>query len=99
MALYVVTAVRFGEDGEVERATWARVDGATNKFEEQLHEVEVDRLVEAFDHGDTVEITFETTHGRVSGGRLLRKVLPGGAENVREEDARPGRTIHDLPTF
>ena len=99
MALFIITAARFGKDGEVVRVRWARADGVANKFEEKLHEVEVDRVVEAFDRGDIVEMTFETTHGSVSGGRLIRKVLPGGAENVREERTQPGRTLHDLPTF
>jgi hypothetical protein len=99
MALFVVTAVRFGENGEVVRVRWARADGVANKFEEKLHEVEVDRVVEAFDRGDIVEMTFERTHGSVSGGRLIRKVQAGGTEIIQEEHTQPGRTLHDLPSF
>lgn len=99
MALYVVTAVRFDKEGEVESVRWARADGAANKLEEQFNDVGVDRVVEAFDRGDVVELRFETSHAWVSGGRLLRKVLPGGIENVIEERGGEGRTLRDMPTF
>lgn len=99
MALYVVTAVRFDKEGEVELVRWARADGAANRLEEQFHDVDVNRVVEAFDRGDIVELRFETSHGWVSGGRLLRKVLPAGIENVVEERGGEGRTLHDMPTF
>jgi hypothetical protein len=99
MALYVVTAVRFDNSGEVESVRWARADGAANKLEEQFNDVGVDRVVEAFDRGDVVELRFETLHGWVSGGRILRKVLPEGIENVIEERGDEGRTLRDMPTF
>jgi hypothetical protein len=36
MAIYVVTAVRFNDQGEVAKVRWARADGATNTFQERL---------------------------------------------------------------
>lgn len=99
MALFGVTAVRFDQPGEVARVLWARVDGATNKLIGPIHNVDVDRLIKAFNEGDTVVLLFETEHGRVSGGRLRRKVLPTGRENVIEDARVEGRTLKDLPTF
>ncbi len=98
MSLYVVTAVRFDQYGEVERVRWAGADGS-NVFTEALYDVDVDRVVEAFDRGDIVELRFETSKGWVSGGRLLVKVLPGGIERVVEERDAPGQTLRDMPTF
>jgi hypothetical protein len=56
-------------------------------------------VLEAFDHGDIVEMRFETANGTVSGGQLLRKVLPDGSETIREDRGGRGRTLHDLPRF
>jgi hypothetical protein len=99
VAIYVVTAVRFGDTGEVARVRWARVEGTTNTFQERLHDVEVKRVLQAFDHGDIVEVRFETAKGTVSGGQLLRKILPDGSETIRQDRGGPGRTLHDLPRF
>ena len=99
MAIYVVTAVRLTENGEVAKVRWARADGATNRFQERLHEVEVERVLQAFDHGDIVEMRFETAKGTVSGGQLLRKILPDGSQTIRQDRGGPGRTLHDLPRF
>lgn len=99
MTIYAVTAARFDTHGEVAAVLWASVSGATNTFNEKPYQVPVDRVVEAFDRGDTVELRFATSAGHVSGGRLLRKVLPGGYENVHEERGEPGRTLKDLPSF
>ena len=99
MSLYVVTAVRLDKQGEVESALWASVNGTTNSFNEQPYHVPVDRIVAALDHGDTVEMRFAAGGGYVSGGRLLRKVLPGGHERVREERGDTDRTLKNLPSF
>jgi hypothetical protein len=99
MALYLVVAVRFDRHGEVERVQWRCADGARNIFTTPAEEVEVDRVVEAFDRGDVVELWFDTPLGKVSGPRLRRKVLAGGRENIVEHDIVEGRTLHDLPTF
>ena len=95
MALYVVTAVRFDQNGEVEAVRWRSASGAANKFTGPEHEVPVDQVVEALDHGDVVEMHF----AGVSGARLAPKVLQDGAKNVREEGQDPGRTLRDLPRF
>jgi hypothetical protein len=99
MAIYVVTAVRLKDNGEVAKVRWAKADGATSTFQERLHDVEVERVLQAFDHGDIVEIRFQTSKGTVSGGQLLRKVLPDGSETIRPDRGGPGRTLHDLPSF
>jgi hypothetical protein len=99
MAIYIVTAVHLKDTGEVAKVRWARADGATNTFPQRLHEVEVERVLEAFDHGDIVEMRFETANGTVPGGQLLRRVLPDGSETLREDRGGPGRTLHDLPRF
>lgn len=99
MSLYVITAVQFSASGEVERVKWASVDGSIPKFEENIHIVEIDRVIEAFDRGDTVELVFPTSHGNVSGGRVVRKVLPGGHETITEEKQAEGRMLKDMPIF
>lgn len=100
VALYVVSGARFDEHGEVSRVRWARADGAANRFEEEVHEVDIDRVVRALDHGDTIMMRFPTASGYVSGGRLIRKVLPGGDERIRDENAQPeDRRLIDLPRF
>jgi hypothetical protein len=97
MAIYVVTAIGLNDTGEVAKVRWARVEGGRNSFQERLHDVEVGRVLQAFDHGDIVEIRIETANGTVSGGQLLRKVLPDGTETIRQDRGGPGRTLHDLP--
>lgn len=99
MSLCIVTAARFDKDGEVESMLWAQADGTVNRFSEQPYVVPVDRVVEAFDRGDVVEIVFSTPSGNVSGGRLLRKVLSHGREGVQAERVIPGQGITDLPTY
>ena len=99
MSLYVVTAARFDMHGELESVLWASASGVANSFNEAPYQVPIDRIVEAFDRGDVVEMRFASAAGNVSGGRLLRKVLPGGYENAREERGEPGRTLKDLPSF
>ena len=99
MSLYVITAVRYNASGEVEQVKWASVDGAIPKFEEEPHVVEIDRVIEAFDRGDIVELVFPTTRGNVSGGRVIKKVLPGGQETITEEKQAEGRMLKDMPTF
>ena len=83
----------------MERVRWAKADGPANTLTGPLHNVDVDSVVEAIDHGDAVELRFQTAHGSVSGGRLRRKLLHGGTESVIEERGVKGRTLHDLPTF
>jgi hypothetical protein len=93
MALYVVTEVRWDNNrGEVQQVRWARADGARNEFIEDPYVVEVDRVVQAFDQGDTVVMRFRTGGGWVSGTRLRRKALAGGHESVEEEVVENGRT-------
>ena len=99
MTLYVITAVQFGSSGDVERVKWARVDGMANKFEEEPHVVELHRVIETFDRGDIVELVFPSTHGNVSGGRVVRKVLPSGHETIVEEKQAEGRMLKDMPSF
>ncbi len=99
MALYVVTEVRWDNRGEVEQVRWALADGASNEFIGPLHEVGVARVVEAFDHGDTVLLRFRLPAGWVAGTRLRRKGLAGGDVNIEEEKLEQGRTLHDLSTF
>jgi hypothetical protein len=100
MAIYIITAVRFRDDGEVTQVRWARASSnATNAFPGRGHEVDVARVIEAFDHGDIVEMRFETAKGTVSGGQLLRKTLPDGSQGIREDRAAAGRTLKDLPQF
>ena len=71
MSLYIVTAVRFDKHGEVESVLWASASGAANSFNAAPYQVPVDRIVEAFDRGDAVEMRFPAAAGYVSGGRLL----------------------------
>lgn len=99
MSLYLVIAVRFDANGEVKQVKWRAADGARNAFTSQPAIVGVDRIVEAFNRGDVVELWFDTPDGRVSGPRLRAKVLPSGFENVVEEFAVAGRMLRDLPTF
>jgi hypothetical protein len=99
VSLYVVIAVSFDRHGEVERVRWAKADGPAHTLTGRLHNVGVDRVLEAIDRGDVVELRFQTAGGSVSGGRLRRKLLPGGTESVTEVRGVKGRTLHDLPTF
>ena len=100
MALYLVTEVRWDNNrGEVQQVRWARADVASDEFIEEPHYVDVDRVVQAFDQGDTVVLRFRTGGGWVSGTRLRRKALAGGHESVEEEVVENGRTLRDLPTF
>jgi hypothetical protein len=99
MTFYVVTKARFDDQGEVAQVEWSEANGETRSFIGDQHVVEVDRVVEAFDRGDTVEMRFHIDGHWVSGGKLLRKVLPGGLENVKEERGGDGQQLRDLPTF
>ena len=99
MSLYVVTAARFDEHGEIESVLWVSANGTTRTSNEEPYPVPVDRVIEAFDHGDIVEMRFPTPGGYVSGGQLLRKVLASGYENLREERGDAGRTLRDLPSY
>ncbi|MDP3799107.1 MAG: hypothetical protein Q8R06_18515 [Polaromonas sp.] len=99
MTLYIVTAAHLDQAGEVESVLWAQADGTINRFSEQPYAVPVDRVVEAFDRGDFVEMVFPTPKGNVSGGRLARKVLPNGEEKVCAERSVPGQGIADLPLY
>lgn len=99
MSLYAITAVQFNASGEVERVKWASVDGSIPTFEEAIHIVEIDRVIEALDRGDTLELVFPTSHGNVSGGRVVRKVLPSGHETISEERQVEGNMLKDMPTF
>jgi hypothetical protein len=56
-------------------------------------------VLRAFDHGDIVEARFETANSTVSGGQLLREVLPDGPEVLRPDRGGPGCSLHDLPRF
>ncbi|SEI91270.1 hypothetical protein SAMN04244579_02426 [Azotobacter beijerinckii] len=98
MAIYIVTRVRITND-EVKGFIWARADGGSNRLIEKEHEATIDEVIDAIDRGDTVEMTFETGYGRVSGGRLLKAALPGGGATVIEERGGPKRNISDLPRF
>jgi hypothetical protein len=75
--------------------SWEDGTATTNTFQERLHNVEVERVLQAFDHGDSVEMHFETVHGTVSGGQLLRKILPDGSETIRQDRGGPGRSYPD----
>ena len=99
MGLFVVKAIRRDAAGEIESVQWARVDGVANEHENQFNVVEVDRVVEAIDRGDRVEFVLSTANGDVSGGYLMRKVLPGGFENVQEENPIENCTLRDMPIF
>ena len=100
MALYLVTEVSWDNNrGEVQQVRWARADGATNDFIEEPHYVNIDRVVQAFDQGDTVVLRFRTGGGWVAGTRLRRKALQGGHDSVEEEVVENGRTLRDLPSF
>lgn len=99
MSLFVIEKARSDETGEVQAVLWAQVDGASNKYLEPLHEVQVDRVVEALDRGDTVEVVFKTISGAVSGGPLKKKILQGGIESVTTARNTPGQMLSDLPTF
>jgi hypothetical protein len=99
MAIYIITAVRLRDDGEVGQVRWARAAGSTNTLQGRPHEADVARVIEAFDRGDIVEMRFETAKGTVSGGQVLRKPLPDGSESIREDRSGHGRTLKDLPRF
>lgn len=102
MALYAVTKARFDDQGEVALVKWGKANNEREKppFIEDQDVVEVDRVVEAFDRGDKVEMWFQVGGEWVSGGALVRKVLPDGKEKVQEERSDgEGRTLLDLPTF
>ena len=99
MGLYVVSAVRLDTAGEVEYVQWASVDGMANEYDKKVNIVGIDRVIEAIDRGDRVEAVFPTIHGNVSGGYLVRKVLPGGFENIQEENPIENRMLKDMPTF
>lgn len=99
MPVYFVTAVRFDKGGEVQRVCWVRADPAADQYEAAPHEVAVDRVVEALDRGDIVMTGFPGPHGFTTGGRLARRVLPGGEEIIEDEHLIEGRGLEDLPKF
>ena len=89
MALYIVTAVQFDATGEVQYVL--RGDNSHGL-------VEVARVVEAIDRGDIVEMWFfGHPLGQVSGGRLIKKLLPKGKMTIAEATVIPGRTLFQLP--
>lgn len=97
MPVYIVTAVRFDNRGEVELVRWTRADPAATRDEEIPHAVAVERVVEALDRGDTVMTGFQAARGLTVGCRLARRVLPGGEEVVQDEPGAAGRGLEDLP--
>ncbi len=99
MALYIITAVHLRDDGEVSAVRWARAGSVTDTFRDGTHEADVKHVLQAFDHGDIVEMRFETPQGTISGGQLLRKVLADGFQTLREDRRGFGRTLRDLPRF
>jgi hypothetical protein len=101
MTLYVVTKARFDNRDEVAQVEWAKAnnDDGNRSFAEEQRIVEVDRVVEALDRGDLVVMRFQVGGEWVAGCKLIRKELPGGEENLKEERSEEGRMLRDLPTF
>ena len=86
MAHYIVTAVQFDTTGEVQYVRW-RGDNSHGL-------VEVAGVVEAIDRGDIVEMWFS---GELSGGRVIKKLLPNGKVTIAEATVIPGRKLYHLP--
>jgi len=86
MGLYIVTAVQFDATGEVESVRW-RGDSSHGV-------VDVAKVVEAIDRGDIVQMWFT---GELSGGRVIKKLLPNGKVTIAEATVIPGRTLYHLP--
>src|SRR4051794_37639277 len=97
MTFYVITAVHLDAQGEVERVKWTNVNGLTRAPEGEPQEVLVDRVVEALDRGDIVEVRVPAASGYVSGGKVQRKVLPGGHERIQLE--RQNHSIDEVEKF
>ena len=76
--------------GEVEYVRWRR--------DHSRSVVAVAEVVEAIDRGETVEMWFAgPPQGHVSGGRLIKKMLPSGKVTIAEATVIPGRTLFHLP--
>ena len=99
MTLYVVSKARFDDQGEVTMVEWGQVTEPGTRFVGEQQVVPVDRVVEALDRGDNVEIRFHSASGWLSGGPLVKKVLASGAENIKTERQDEGQQVTDLPTF
>ena len=86
MGLYIVTPVQLDATGEVKSVRW-RGDSSHGV-------VDVAKVVEAIDRGDIVEIWFS---GELSGGQVIKKLLPNGKVTIAEATVIPGRTLFHLP--
>jgi hypothetical protein len=90
MAFYLVTTVQYNATGEVEYVLWRR--------DHSRSVVTVAEVVAAIDQGDTVEMWFSgPPQGQVSGGTLIKKILPSGKVTTAEATVIPGRTLFHLP--
>lgn len=97
MSLYVISKSRYGQNGTLTHVEWARADGGRADFVEPHTVVSVDRVVEALDRGDVVEMQHRADNGDwVSSGKLVRRILANGDETIIEERQTPGRMLSDL---
>jgi hypothetical protein len=96
MSLYIVSKSR--HDGDtLTHVEWATADGSRNAFNGPATTVVVDRVVEAIDRGDVVEMRHLSECGWVSSGKLVRKVQPNGTQTIIEEREIEGQRLIDMP--
>lgn len=98
MSLYVISKSRYDQNETLTHVEWAMADGERRAFVEPHGVVSVDRVVEALDRGDTVEMRHSAENGGwVSSGKLIRRILANGDETIVEERQTPGQMLSDLP--
>ena len=97
MSLFVVSKSRYDDSKVLTHLEWAMADGARDVFVEPHTVVPVDRVVQALDEGDVVEMRHISGNGWVSSGKLVRRILPNGHETITEERQSVGQMLRDMP--
>ena len=98
MSLYVISKSRYDHNGTLTHVEWAMADGERAALVEPHKVVSADRVIEALDRGDTVEMRHTAKNGGwVSSGKVVRRTLANGDETIVEERQTPSQMLSDLP--
>ncbi|XAI95656.1 hypothetical protein [Microcystis phage Mae-JY22] len=95
MIVHMVQRIRTNPSGKILAVQWQKVDPSVPRYLGSPEVVDVDRVVEALDHGDVVHLEWWVDEHTVMGPRVERDVLPNGTESIRSDD--PNRPITQLP--
>lgn len=100
MALYGVTALRFDENGRLDRLKIGRIDGSVPAWDGPIRVATVLEVVDLVTTGDKVFLIFPVEGLTVHGPKLFVKSHSDGVEYLVEEgEPQAGRRLQDMPTF